>query len=350
MTKQTKLNLSLVLPFAFLLAPHALALGAQDECMSDADCEDGSACEMSYQSPACDGDSPNGSSCEDTVEVTGTGYCVVQPQTCEADSDCGEYQGCVSSDSGSCWASSNGESGCDEPDPDAPKYCAPKHEECSQDSDCPREFECVQNVVCPEIDACFDESCEKPACETSEVGECVPKQIECDDSSVCPSDWSCIQGVEYTCDGGDVTDNGGSSDGGPPEGSGTNSSEEETDPEPAAERDIAPEPEACVTIETQGYCRPDAWGYDGYSYDLATGGYVERDDGGIPTTDTAQPDRPTGDSDATSSGNESASADEGGSGCTVSSHGPSHSGAWGWLLLLGLPFFRRRRANSVEAR
>ncbi len=338
--------------FALTLAAPTLATGASPECTSDSDCDEGSFCEKSYYVNGCSSDS---SDCDDAVHESEAGTCVVAPVQCEADSDCDEYMGCQSSDSGSCWASSDGSHGCTEPDDEAPKYCAPKTHECSMDSDCPREFECVEEQACPDLALCNgEEECEKPACEVV-GGSCQPKRIECDEDAACPSDWSCVVYEEYACSGG------GSSDGDPAEPGG--SIMDGTDSVPDAPQsddpgtadtdeedpihDPSPEQSTCEVIQRQGYCQPDAWS-GGYFYAADDGTTNPGEVSGAVDSGTRDEDQaPTNDLGTES--DDGIAAQNDGNGCSLSGRKPSHSGAWGWFLLLAFPLLRRRRSSTPSA-
>jgi hypothetical protein len=241
------------------------------------------------------------------------GACVELPAPCATDDDCGEYLSCQSSDLGECWESSDGESGCTEPDPDAASYCAPAIVACETDDECPRDFECAPSEVCPAI-ACTDgDECEQPVCEAS-AGECLPKEIECEDDSSCPTDWSCVDTVDYDCSGGgssDVDDPG--TDGDPPE------------------PDLLIPEEMCTEMPATGHCQPDAWdggfygGFGEVSADAGTGDDLSRDES----------EEATGDDD------DGSSSDSGG--CTVASHGNTAPVPFGLVLLLGAPLLALRR-------
>jgi len=340
----------IILPFALGYANFSFAQDAP-QCASDADCDEGSACEKGRYVNGCN---PDAGECDTTVHEEETGTCVVQPVQCSSDADCGEYLACQASETGACWASSDGQSGCTEPDPDAAKYCAPKSFECEVDSDCPREFECVDQVVCPDI-ACITEPCEAQC--STEGRQCQPKQIECDDDSACPSDWSCLGTVQYECTGGGSS-SGGSTLDDPTETTPEGGEVDAPDSDPAGNEtpasDEPPPDEAtleersCTEVKSQGYCQPDAWGYS-YAVDL---GEVAQDEGSsnAGTGDPDQAEPPRGDdgaSDADAESEEAAGEDEG-AGCSVTTHAPTRTGAWGWMLLLALPLLRRR-ASSKQA-
>lgn len=320
---KTRVLTTFILP---LFVGFAAPVFAQDagECASDADCADGTVCEKGMYSNGC---GPDAEPCDDTVYEEEFGRCVVPPTECDTDDDCGEYSACESSDVGVCWADSNGDSGCEEPDPDAPSYCVPAFVECQVESDCPREFECVQNDVCLAIDCVEGEACSP--CEPT-GGQCLPKQIECDADSACPSDWTCVARVEYECSGGgtEPIDGGGSTDEG---------GADEPVADPAEGERLAPAEEDCVEVVTTSYCQPDDWEGSYYGSD---GGFSRADSG-------------EGDDLAGSNGDseEAASGDSGetsGGGCSVSAGGIGGRG-FSWLLLLGAPLLLARRRRSIDA-
>jgi hypothetical protein len=325
MTYRTKL------PYLFIPAILALALPAfsQDDpgCASDADCSAGYTCLKGMGTSGCN---PDAGPCDDTVFEEEFGSCEKLPEECESDADCGEYSSCQSSGVGSCWADSDGNSGCEEPDPDAPKYCGPKTLECETDSDCPDSFECALRESCVAIDCAEGTDCEQPACEPS-GGQCVPQEVECEADSDCPSDWSCAVSTGLSCSGGGAA---------------------EPAPEPDFDSDVAeggassvppesiPE-ETCTEVETAGYCLPAGW-EDVY----ATGGDGAVDAGGEPTKGEVETprDSESGDDDGVGQGSSDDESSSDAGGCSVTTTRSGSPGPLGLLFVLAAPFvFLRRR-------
>lgn len=317
---------------SYLAIPAVLAFAAPSfaqssgECESDADCEAGSACEKGSYTNGCN---PEQGECDSTVYEEEFGSCVVQPVECSGDSDCGEYSACTSSDSGVCWASSDGSSGCEDPDPDAPKYCSPEVVECESDSDCPREFECSPVESCADIACAPDSDCEQPACEVT-GGQCLPKEIECDDDSACPSDWNCVGTTQWECTGDEPTDGG--AEPAPVDDPGA------ADPLPPDDTEPAYEPAtSCVEVAAVGHCQPEEWGEVYFASDL---------DGGEPTSGSGAPKGEAGQDDSSDGEGSQASSDSGG--CSVAPGG-GQGGTWLWALLLGAPLLLRRRRALGES-
>jgi len=341
-----------------LLGVRVASAAVGDECSLDADCGEGAHCEKESWVNGCN---PDAGECDNTVHESETGRCVQSPVECATDADCGEYEGCVTQNTGACWVSSDGSSGCDEVDEDAPKYCGPKVFSCETDDDCPREFACTESTVCLDI-ACVDgEEC--APCSTSR--ECYPKQIECETDDACPSDWSCVGTSRTMC-------SGGGSSGGTATGGGTapadpgdavpdsdNASDVDQPPEPADQTDPAeptdePLPTSapdegidCVEVKSVGYCQPSAWGGSYIAEDGVAVGGVDEGAVGAPS-DPSQGDNdnaneePTvaeGEQDGATKDNSESAGDQGG--CSVA-QGPTHSSSWLWMALLTLPFMRRR--------
>lgn len=339
--------------FPFLLTPAILTLSVPafsqegTECQSDSDCAESYTCEKGVYSNPCD---PEAGPCDDGVYEEEFGTCVKSPVSCETDADCGEYLACVEGESsGSCWQSSDGSSGCTEPDPDAPMYCAPSFSECETDEDCPRSFECVSGESCAAVDCPEGADCDVPACEPI-GGECVPQEIECDADSDCPAEWSCFTRTEYSCSGGGSDeDSPGEVDGGTSVGGSSGDVGGEPDPAadplPTPEPDVVPE-ETCVETTSQGMCQPSAW--DGYYY--GTGDSGSATDGGGEALNESDPRGKDDDSATGESGGDSdadASSDSGG--CSLSVSGGSSPSPLGLLFLLGAPLvvFRRRLSARI---
>lgn len=257
-------------------------------CTTDEQCPEGSYCAKGASSPGCS-DPPN---CpEPDVVEEEQGECVAAPVTCESDAECGEYLSCVESGDGTCWVSSDGDMGCDEPDPNAPKYCAPATITCSSDDECPREFECVARAYdCPAI-ACAEDEPDCVPCQGSATQVCQPKQIACDSDDECPAEWSCGSVVTR-----DPVDDG-REPGSPDAGTSTGDS------------------------STARYCSPDAWGGDVYT----TGDAASAEDSG-------------GDDRGAQS---SSSSSEGG--CSISAGTATGHAGWLLTLLAAGPLAARRR-------
>ncbi len=329
---------------SFLVTSAVLALASpafsQDdaECQSDADCDEGFACEKGFYSNPCD---PDAGPCDSGVYEEEFGTCVRAPVACETDADCGEYLACTESgSSGSCWQSSDGTSGCTEPDPDPEMYCAPSFSACETDEDCPRSFECVSGESCTAVDCADGEDCDLPACEPT-GGECVPQEIECDADADCPSEWSCVTWTEYSCTGGGEGDSGGGVSVGGSKGDSGGSEDPAADPLPAPEPQEVPE-ETCVETSGGGMCQPNGW--DGY-YDGSEPGSATGDDGEVENEGAP---RGAKDSDPTESGDLDRDASSDSSGCSVHAGGGSSPSPLGLLFLLGAPLaaFRRRLTSS----
>lgn len=335
------------LPYLVVSAILSLAVPAfsQDvaECASHVDCAAGYTCEKGAHTNGC---SPDADSCDTEVYEDEFGTCHKQPPTCEADEDCGEYLSCQSSGSGDCWASSDGSSGCSEPDPDAPQYCAPAFVSCEVDDDCPRSFECSRRETCATVDCAEGEACDPPECESS-GGVCVPQYIECDADADCPSAWSCVNRIEYTCSGG----------GSEPDSGGTDSSSEsdssdgfvapdeaDADGDAAAPAEQPPE-QVCTEVEREGSCEPNAWEDSYFGGGDATDGSAESPRpvaGGEGADDLAEGGPSGARSDADSS-NDAA-------GCSVTAGRTALPGPLGLLLLMTAPFvllLRRRPGDSA---
>lgn len=345
---------TLVAPCMFV-APHVVWAADGDECATDADCGAGSECQKAWSISGCSSDAPD---CDSTPRETETGYCSTLPQACTADADCGEYEECVVYESGACWVSADGSSGCDEPDPDAYKYCSPKTFECTSDADCPREFECQESTICLDI-ACAEESDCENACQTQR--QCQPKQIECETDAACPSDWSCVGTTQWECSGGGSSDGGGATEPAPADhgadaGEATEADDaddaEDTPSEPDERPGPAPEDvgEECVDVPAVGHCQPNAWEGVYFAEDgSATGGDTPvRDDVDSPNgaVDEDAAENPKGEvqQESASEGDGDA-GDE--AGCSVAKH-PGSSSSWLWLTLLAIPLMRRKRAVPVS--
>ncbi len=321
-SKRTTTALSSLFVLAFASSASALVL--PPDCATDDDCVDGQVCEF-FSSGSSGCSEPVEGGCADQIDipVAKEGYCVAAPETCQSDSDCGEYLACASTDLGSCWSSSDGTSGCSEPDPNAPKECVPASEECVTDDDCPRDFECVsEQTLCLDI-ACADDAPDC-GCTSESTSVCYPKDIECDANADCPADWSCSGGETYRCD----------TDGGTDSGGGSNSSDaiepapgEDFAPDPV-EREPAPEP-TCKTVVVPGNCYPDAWGGSDYDAWETTSGGVDNEKG-----ENTNLNGSDGDDDR------KGSSESGG--CSVAATGQAGQLGWLSLLLLGVPFLRRR--------
>jgi hypothetical protein len=289
-------SLRTAIPFLLALAWPGAAFAA--DCNDDADCGEGFYCAKGASSPGCD---PSGDCPAPDVVEEGVGTCEAAPVTCDSDADCGEYLSCQASADGVCWADTDGQSGCTEPDPNAPKYCAVASTACSTDADCPREFECVTyDSPCPGV-PCADNDPDCKACEPSTSQVCQPKQIECASDGDCPADWSCAS----------VYSGGGGSDVAEPAPG---------EPRPAA---AMPESDDTTTGSEQRFCFPDAWGGPVY----ATGD-------GAPVAGN--------DSSAESDSRGAPSSSSGSGGCSLTAAGVATGGSWS-LMLLGLaPWVRRR--------
>lgn len=342
---------------AGLAAPYLLGVSVAsadvgDECAADADCGEGAHCEKaSYVNP-CD---PDAGSCDSTVHEAEFGRCVASPVECTTDADCGEYEGCITQSTGACWVSSDGSSGCDEVDEDAPKYCGPKTFSCDNDDDCPRDFSCVESTACIDIACAQGDDCEP--CSTTR--ECHPRQIECDNDAACPSDWSCVGTSRMMCSGGGATepgDRGDAVDAPDSDAAGDEDaplpSKESQDPaEPTDEPLPTSAPDEgvdCVEVPSVGYCQPDAWG-GGY---IAEDGVVSPDEGdavGAPSDPDRGDDNSTEDP-ATAESEQDGATESGGDqgGCSVAK-GPTNTASWLWMVVLALPFIRRRSAVQPSA-
>lgn len=345
------------LPIATTLLLFGCPAGAQSAdgvCASDADCASGQTCQKGMYvnpcavPPVAPGEEPvDTPACDSTPQEAETGRCITPPTPCSSDADCEEYLSCVATSDGVCWMDSNGNTGCDEPDPNAPKYCGVASVACDSNSECPREFECVETpTACPAIDCAEDAPDCKIACEPSGVHACQPKKIECADDSACPSDWRCVGNVIETCSGGG-SGTGGGVDGAPGE-PGTSTPSDPGAPAPttgpAGDSEDLPAPDVpeeriCTTQAAIGYCQPKAYGETG----SATGGDVAYEDGGLTGSDddAAPGAEPPRDSSA-----ETLSA--GGGGCSVAYSQTSPAG-WALGLLLLAPLARRKRALTVRS-
>jgi MYXO-CTERM domain-containing protein len=292
---------------ALTLSGSALALIESKVCEDDSDCGEDGVCEKAQWvdgcEPAEDGDT---SHCNSEPQIADTGYCYTPPPTCESDEDCGEYLTCQQSNDGVCWADTDGNSGCSEPDPNAPKYCAQATITCEDDSECPREFECLTApVACLDIYCPDDPDC---GCSAPTHKECQPRVIECEDDSACPEDWMCLGGGTFDCGGATDPDS--------------------TDSD-AAER-IAPDCQSSA----KGQCYPAEWN----SGSTTTGDDLV----GESETDNA----PGGSAPPRSSDDDANAKANSGGGCSVS-RVPSSGG---WLLgLLAFPLLALRRRRSASA-
>lgn len=243
------------------------------ECSSDADCATGYECIKGMSSPGCN-PSENGGQCPDPTPVEDAiGTCERAPVECTNDAGaCPEYLSCLESQDGVCWMSSDGSTGCSEPDPNAPKYCGFQQTTCATAQDCPREFECVESTftACPLIDCAEGTEC--PPCEPQTQKQCQPRQIECDDDDACPSGWSCFAVTQTTCstDGGTEevppTPDGSGTGSGTGTGKGGTTEDKPLPPdEPTVDDPVAPE-DTCETVEVAKYCAPQALLELGYGY------------------------------------------------------------------------------------
>jgi MYXO-CTERM domain-containing protein len=299
MSSPIKLSTVFVPALLLLWSGAALADGPE-QCQEDTDCAEGYFCAKGASAPGCD---PAGECPEPGVVEDAYGRCEVAPVACTTDADCDEYLSCVDSQSTTCWAGPNGESGCDEPDPDAPKYCGVAQITCSSDADCPREFECVSHSTpCPEI-ACVGDEPDCPRCDPTTYEVCQPKHIACDGDDDCPTDWSC---------GG--SGSGGGVDVGEPQPT-------EPAPEPAFDERKS---RTMSDADQRGACYPDA---------LGGAGYVETDEARDVAPGSAE------DSGSAAPGSNSSS----GGGCSVGAVGASGAAGWLMTLLLVGPLARRRQ-------
>ncbi len=295
-------------------APRAAAA----DCTSDADCEAGYECIKGMSSPGCDssGECPEPTPVEEEV-----GSCELAPVECSTSDDCPEYLTCADSQELSCWSDSNGNTGCEEPDPNAPKYCSFREMTCATNDDCPREFECVEHESygCPAVDCVEGEEC-NDTCEPTLEKECQPKKIDCSGGAACPSGWSCIT----------VTTGSDCAEPAPAPG-GT------TDPDAPADSGTAPDG-GCESFAptSESFCAPDILVEHGYASD--SGGSAENDAGGDSTSGGApKPEEPK------SPGGKA--TDDGG--CSVAPVLGGSSSIFAPLMLL-VPFaarLRRRRAS-----
>jgi len=220
-TRRTlKLGLAALLGgFTALLAADAYA----QPCSSDADCADGFACVKGVSVPGCatPPDCPDPTPVEDE-----TGWCEQLPQTCETDADCPAYLKCVANQSQTCWADSEGNTGCDPIDPNAPKTCEYVAIACTTDTDCPANFECIEiPVPCAAVECPPGTECPPDNCGGATEKTCTPKQISCATDADCPTDWLCAN-VGGDCPTEPVAD-GGAAD--------------PSQPGPAPERDLQPQ-------------------------------------------------------------------------------------------------------------
>jgi MYXO-CTERM domain-containing protein len=279
------------------------------ECEENSDCGENGVCQKDMWTTGC-GPSEDGNTdhCSSETMTAETGYCYTSPPTCDTDAECGEYLQCVQVNGAVCWADSDGNSGCTEPDPVAPSYCSQSTLICEDDSECPREFECVDapggclDIVCPDEDP----GC---GCYESAHKECQPRAIECEDDSACPEAWMCLGGI---------ADCGDSRSGSGLDVEVSDSSDSEA-PECAA--------------DLKGQCYPVEWTSPG----TAGGDLISGDASGEDASAKGSP--------GTESNGESGEASSGG-GCSVNRVPSSRS----WLLgLLALPFLALRRRRSMSA-
>ncbi len=162
------------------------------ECSDDADCQEGTSCQVVEQSaPGCDPGADGG--CDPAPEITEYRQCEPIPLTCDADADCPSGLSCVEEDAGDCTVVAGGpdssarETTC-EPTP-GEKLCALRLAACADDSDCTAREQCVpdgaqtcSSAPCESGQECPDE----PVCEdTSTANFCFPKQVACDADADC---------------------------------------------------------------------------------------------------------------------------------------------------------------------
>lgn len=339
----------------------AAAQTPEGQCASDSDCPTDSTCAKNQWSSGCAA-SPGGEmpECEETSGEDEFGVCVQQPKPCESDEECGEYLSCVTSSTGSCSVSSDGERTCEEVSTES--YCGEKTTSCATNSDCPREFECVQaETLCLDFE-CPEDGGECGTCSAEGERECRPKEIACEMDDECPSDWSCWGAVDYECSGGDGAtsvggapsvggatsqpDRSGSSD----PGAGGKAAEDAAAPAPPprdTDKDGESESESCVEVPAIGFCYPNAWNGinlgGGGRGDAAAGELQETDDGSGPVAPNVDKDGDVPPADEAGESEEE-SAFEGG--CSVSPTSPNNTGWW-LAVLFVLPGLRRRFAHSL---
>jgi hypothetical protein len=172
---------------------------AAQVCTSDADCEDGFACEKGASTPGCD---PSGGPCADAgVTIAEMGYCEPKPIVCETALDCPEGLACESGgDTGTCTSSRDGGTTC-EPDEPSAKQCVYAPTECTSDDDCDADYACTVLATTQECSgggpACAPgESCPDPTpdmCTTRELKSCFPKRVDCRVDGDCNGDWNCVE-------------------------------------------------------------------------------------------------------------------------------------------------------------
>lgn len=201
---------------------------ATGRCQDDSDCDENFTCRKSAMGMSMAGCAP-GEDCVDVdrkpVELTPTyGRCRAEPIPCEDDSDCPSPLYCESQDTGECWESSDGESGCTK---ESVKTCAYQPVECESDDDCESGYECLEagteedcssegedlpmddseEVPVPDDpgsgEQCVGEDCPVPVepepitrpdieCVTRTVNICFPVRVDCQNDDDCQQDESCF--------------------------------------------------------------------------------------------------------------------------------------------------------------
>lgn len=173
-------SIASLLAFSFLSGS-----ASAQECAKDTDCGDGMTCVKGASVPGCN---PS-EECPPSVPVEDEfGYCERAPIACKSDADCPDFLRCSDEDV-PCWSSSDGTSGCAEPDPNN-RTCQAVSLSCSTNSDCPASFECVKEQLPCAFDCMPDTDC-TGACKEEFQNVCRPQSIACDTSAACPSGWSC---------------------------------------------------------------------------------------------------------------------------------------------------------------
>lgn len=187
-TRRSTPLMSITATLCGLAALLAAGTASAQECSSDVDCSSGFQCVKSMSSPGCS-DPPN---CPDPTPVESeVGYCERAPITCATDADCPSFLSCVAQNESTCWADSDGNTGCDPVDPNAPKTCEYVAINCTAAADCPSNFECAaMPVACPAVDCPPGTDCPQPEC-TPPANQCIPQTIACQADADCPSSWLC---------------------------------------------------------------------------------------------------------------------------------------------------------------
>lgn len=194
----------------------ALALGSQaraQQCTSDADCDDGYACDLGpvgmQDCSRPDPSAPDAGSCDPTP-LPRSGECEPRKMTCDTDADCVKGLTCVHHEDSSACASPPAlpDGGapetpdCGAPEP-SPGECAYVLVECQKDSDCDDGLECAPVSKTTECEGSSSGSvcmpgqpCTPPeqmeTCTETTHSYCFPPRVDCTRDDDCEDGARCV--------------------------------------------------------------------------------------------------------------------------------------------------------------